>query len=299
MVGEQAAAGSAELSADYQIVSPSDFPTLDIPVVDGRAFTDRDVRDTPAVCIVNEATARRLFGTRSPIGRRLSLRPPDAPANRAVACEIVGVARQVKGRPDEADAFLQVYVPLAQQLTDDIYLLVRASSGDAALLTNAVRAAIGRIDSEQLVSLHTIQTLDAIARSATSRHRFRAVAVGAFAGLALVLAMIGVFGLLSSLVQLRAREIAVRRAVGASTSAVLRLVVFSATGVVATGVAIGLLLAVLLGRLLATMLFGVPPIDPLTYGLAAVLLMTTALVSAAAPALRAARIDPAVTLRGE
>lgn len=299
VVGEAPPSGTAEPLADHQIVSASYFQALEVPIVAGRAFSDRDVDGAPAVCIVNEAVARRLFGEGPAVGRRISLRPPDAPADRAVVREIVGVARQIKGRPDETEVFRQVYVPLAQQPTDDLYLLVRASTGDAAQLTGAVRAAIGRIDTQQLVSLRAIQTLDAVAAAATSRHRFRAIAVGAFAALALLLAMVGIFGLLSSLVQLRAREFAVRRAVGATTVEVLRLVVLGATGVAASGALIGLGLAAVLGRLIAAMLFGVPAHDGVTYAAAAIVLGVSTMASAAAPAWRATRIDPAAALRGE
>lgn len=299
IVGDPPSAQSAEPTADHQIVSPSYFATLDVPIVEGRAFTDRDTQDRPQVCIVSEAFARQFFLGRSPLGKRVSLRPPDAPPGSAAVREVVGVARQVKGRPDERAAFAQVYVPLAQEAVDDIYLLVRSATGDAAGLTNAVRAAIARVDTEQLVSIRDIQTLDGIAAEATSRHRFRAAVVGTFAGLALLLAMIGVFGLLWSFVQLRARELAVRRAIGASTGAVLRLVVSGASGIVVLGAVIGLALSAATARLLATVLFGVPPYDPATFVVAAATLALAALASAAGPAWRAVRIEPAAVLRGD
>ena len=286
-------------TADYQIVSPAYFGTLDLPLVAGRAFTDRDTPTTPLVCIVNEAFVAAHLPGRSPIGVRVAMQSTAVPQAPVVVREIVGVARQVKGRPDEMQDLVQVYVPIAQSAIDDIYLVVRPVSGEAETLAPAVRAAIGRVDKEQLVSVRDVVTLDDVARGATARHRFRAVLVTAFAGLALLLAMVGLFGVLAYAVQQRVRDFGVRRVLGATTGDVLRLVVGSAAGVIAAGVVIGLAVSMMLGRLLTTMLFGVQPLDPATFVLVAVVLLLTAAASTIGPAWRAARIDPAVALRSE
>ena len=246
---------------------------------------------------MNEAFARRHLGGRNPIGHRVALTPADAPQQTPVVREIVGVARQVKGRPDETEDLEQVYVPMTQAGLDDTFLLVRPATGEAAALAPAVRAAIGRIDTAQLVSVGTAKTLDDIARDATSSHRFRAVLVAAFAGLALVLAMVGVFGILAYSVQQRTADFAVRRAMGATTHDVLRLVAGSAARVVVAGAAIGLLVSIAATRLLTTVLFGVEPLDSVTFAWVAVALATTAVLASAGPAWRATRIDPAVSLR--
>jgi putative ABC transport system permease protein len=284
-------------TADSQIASATYFAALELPIVAGRAFDDRDTRDSAPVCIVNEAFVRGALRGRSPIGLRVALRPAGSPQAPPVIREIVGVARQVKARPDETEELVQVYVPMAQNLVDDIYLVVRPASGPAETLTPSVRAAIGRVDKEQLVSVRDVMTLDDIAREATGRHRFRAVMVLMFAALALLLAMVGVFGILAYSVQQRVRDVAVRRALGAGTRDVLRLVVGSTVRVVAAGAVVGLLLAAALGRWLETVLFGVRPLDPLTFALAALVLGATAAMAIAAPAWRAIRIDPAVALR--
>ena len=286
-------------SADYQIVSPSYFETVELPVVAGRAFDDRDSTDGVPVCIVNEAFVRGPLQGRSPIGVRVAIPNGPAPDAQRLVREIVGVARQVKGRPDEAEDLVQLYIPMAQDVMDDTFMLVRPASGRAEAYAAPVRAAIGRVDKEQLVSVRGLATLEDIARGATARHRFRAVMVMTFAGLALLLAMVGVFGILAYSVQLRVRDFAVRRAFGASTGDVLRLVVSSAARVIATGAVIGLVLSALLGRLLATLLFGVRPLDPTTFAFVTVLLTIGAAVSVAGPAWRAARIDPAAALRDE
>jgi len=216
-----------------------------------------------------------------------------------VVKEIVGVAAQVKSRPDETEDVVQIYVPLAQNPIDDIYMVVRPASGSAAALASSVRAAIGRVDKEQLVSVRDVMTLEDVAWDASARHRFRAVMVITFAALALLLAMIGVFGILAYSVQQRVRDFAVRRALGATSGDVLRMVLRSAFGVVAGGVGLGLVLSAILGRLLTTMLFGVRPLDALTFASVTFVLAVTGALAVAGPAWRATRIDPAAALRTE
>jgi putative ABC transport system permease protein len=281
-----------------QAVSVGYFATLDLPIVAGRPFDRSDKAGAPRVCIVNEALARS-FGARSPLGRHLALRPTSSPQAAPADCEVVGVARQVKGRPDEAQDFVQLYTSMAQDLSDDVYMVVRPKAGRAEALTAAVRAAVSRIDTEQLVSVRDIRTLGDIEWSATSRHRFRAVLVVAFAALALVLAMVGVFGILAYSVQQQVRDFGVRRALGATTSDILRLVTRNAARVVLTGALIGLAAAALGGRLIERMLFGVRPLDVTTFAAVAVVLLATAAMAIAGPAWRATRIDPAKALRAQ
>ena len=286
-------------SADVQIISPTYFQTIDLPIVDGRPFDDRDAQKTTGVCIVSESFVRHHLQGRSPIGMRVGVRPSGSPQTPPVVREIVGVARTVKGRPDELQDRIQLYVPLAQRPLDDMYVLIRPTVGDAESLAPSVRAAIGRIDKEQLVSVRDVMTLNDVAGVATARHRFRAVLVTMFAGLAMVLAMVGLFGILAYAVQQRTRDIGVRRVLGATTSDVLRLVAGSASRMIGAGAVIGLVLSTIWGRLLATMLFGVQPLDPMTFASVLVVVVLTAALSAAAPAWRATRIDPAAALRGD
>ncbi len=296
IVGDEPVDANKRPSAEYQVVSPKYFSTLELPILSGRAFDERDRRDGVPVCIVNEAFARQFRG-RSPVGQRLALRPTSSPEAEPVVREIVGVARQVKGRPDETRDFVQLYVPMAQDLSDDIFLVVRPKSGRAEALAGAVREALSRVDKEQLVSVRSVLTLEDIAWTATGRHRFRAVMVIAFAALALVLAMVGVFGILAYSVQQHMRDFGVRRALGATSNDVVRLVISNAARVVATGAAIGLVLSAVFGRLIEKMLFGVRPLDLTTFVVVTILLGITAALSIAGPAWRAVRIDPAVALR--
>jgi putative ABC transport system permease protein len=296
VVGEPVA-DSQRPATDYQIVSPAYFQTVDLPITAGRAFTEHDTDTTVPVCIVNEAIARTSFGGRSPVGSQIAIRPAGSPQAKPEIREIVGVARQVKGRPDEVEDFLQIYVPTAQDPVDDIYLAVGSSTGSAEALTAPVRAAIGRIDKEQLVSVREVMTLEDIARDATSRQRFRAVMVIAFASLALVLAMVGVFGVLGHAVQLRVRDFGIRRALGASTADVITLALGSAVRMIAAGTIVGLIFAALLGRLLSSVLVGVQPLDALTFVSVTLVLALSAALAMIVPAWNATRVDPAIALR--
>ncbi len=299
VVGQEAPADGHTPTADYQIVSPAYLRTVGVPVVDGRAFDERDARDAPLVAMVNEAFVRRHLGGRSPIGTKLSLSPADEVGAQAVEREVVGVVRQVKGRPDETEEFVQVYVPLAQEPTGDIYMLARPEAGRAEALRSSVRAAIGRVDKDRLVSVRNVKTLDEVAAERTGRHRFRATLVACFAGLAVVLAMVGLFGLVAYTAQQRVRELGIRRALGAGSGDVLRAVVGDALRLVAVGVAAGSALSFVLGRLLSSLLFGVSGLDPVTFGLALLALGLTVLAALAVPAWRATQVEPGVALRVE
>ena len=298
IVGDAPLDAARKPTTAFQIVNPTYFSTLELPIVAGRAFDTRDTRGNPRVVIVNEAFARSLGG-RNPIGLQVSYKPVDAANDKPTIAEIVGVARQVKFRPDEARDYVQMYVPLAQDPVDDVLMLVRSNTGRADALTPAVRAAISRIDKEQLVSVAGITTLEDVEWAATGRHRFRAVLVASFAALAVTLAMVGVFGILAYSVQQRMRDFGVRRALGATTNDVMRLVVGNAARLIGVGIVIGLALAAASSRLITTMLFGVQPLDLATFAAVAIVLAITAGLAIAGPAWRASRIDPAAVLRGK
>src|SRR5688572_19049872 len=292
IIGDSPARDGNRSSADFQIVSHKYFRTLDLPIVAGREFNAEDRADAPPVCIVSEGFVKRYLRGRNPIGIRLRVN-----TNRdAAAREIVGVARQVKERPDETEDLLQIYVPNKQVPHTEAYLLVR-TGGEAEAQTPDIRRAIARVDKQ--LAIGTVVTLEGIARQATGRHRFRAMLVMTFAALALVLAMVGVFGVLAYSVQQRVREFGIRMALGASTRQVLGLVLGGAARVVGVGAVIGLIAAAVLSRSISAFLFGVEPLDPLTFGSVAIVLALTAALASAAPALRAARVDPAVTFRSE
>jgi putative ABC transport system permease protein len=298
MVGDAPVEDARKPITNFQIVSPGYFSTLDLAILNGRAFDDRDRRDSPPVCIVNEAFVRALGG-RNPVGMQVWFKAVDSPNTKPRLAEVIGVAKQVKQRPDEPREFVQLYVPMAQDLTDDMYLMVRSQNDRASALTPSIRAAIAKVDRNQTVGVASVTTLADVEWAATSRHRFRAVMVAAFAGLALVLAMVGVFGILAYSVQQRMRDFGVRRALGASSRDVIGIVVGNAVRVIALGALIGLVAAGLTGRLIVSMLFGVEPLDFWTFALVTVVLAATAILSIAGPAWRAARIEPAAVLRSK
>ena len=278
-------------TAEFTTADPGYFETLDLPIVSGRSFNQHDTLDSMPVCLVNEAFVRRHFKGRNPIGAHVSLEAGDDAHVR----EIVGVARQTSGEPDAREALTQVYVPLAQFPTGDVYMVVRPSAGAAAALTPLVRKVVARIDPD--VPVRRDRTLEVLSIQSTAGYRFRATIVGTFAALALVLAMVGVFGVLAYTVQQRQREIGVRMALGATSARVMWLVFRDAGWMIATGAIVGVALAAFSGRLIATFLFGVDPLDPLTFVTVPLVIVLTAIVAAAAPAWRASRINPAVAFR--
>jgi putative ABC transport system permease protein len=293
IVGDPAVEGGNRPAAEYTVADSGYFRTMDLPIVHGRGFNERDTLGSVPVCLVNEAIVRRHFKGRDPIGARIWLKPRyDAPAR---VREIVGVARQTSGQPDAPEELLQVYVPLAQHPSDNVYMVVQPSNGAAEALTPLVRRVVARIDQD--VPVRRDRTIETLAIQSTAGYRFRATMVGSFAALALVLAMVGVFGVLAYSVQQRRREIGVRIALGANAMQVMSLVFRDAGVMIATGAIAGIALAVFASRLIAAFLFGVDPLDPLTFVAVPVVILLTAIAAAAIPAWRASRIDPAVAFR--
>jgi putative ABC transport system permease protein len=211
--------------------------------------------------------------------------------------QIVGVVKDVKERPEEKEGQPHVFVPIAQDAWWTATMVVQPTAGSAEALTSGVRAAIARVDRDQAVT--EVQTLTMVGDKATARPRFRTVLIGTFALLALTLATVGVFGVLAYSVQQRTREFGVRIALGATTRNLLGIVVGSAVPVIAIGTVIGLSVAAVLGRTISSFLFGVRPIDPVTFVLVGVVLVITAAAATAAPAWRATRVNPVDAFRAE
>jgi putative ABC transport system permease protein len=283
--------------ADFQVADPGYFETLDLPIVAGRSFTDHDTGTSALVCIVNEEFVRRHLAGRNPIGLRVAIEPFLTGGASPKVREIVGVARQLRGRAGAAGDPVQLYVPLTQHPMSDVDLVVEASGVPATALVAPIRAAIATIDSN--VPVRRDRTLTDVAHQTRAPHRLRAVLVGTFAALALMLAVVGIFGVLAYAVEQRTREFGVRIALGASTTNVLGLVLGSAARVIVAGGVIGLVAAAALSRTISTFLFGVEPLDPATYASVGVVLALTAAIAAAAPAWRATRVDPVEAFRAE
>jgi putative ABC transport system permease protein len=284
-------------AAHYQMVGGEWFKTLGIDILRGRPFNDHDdFRSTP-VCIVNEEFVRQFLQGREPIGVHLRVDAMEMPGPRMIEREIVGVIRQVKVEgPAEKKNALEIYVPIKQNPWFSASLAVKTAE-DPSKMVQSVRAAIARVDKQQPVT--SIRTMEEVASESVAQPRFRAELVGTFAGLALALAAVGIFGVLAFAVSQRTREFGIRMTLGARAGDVVGMVVAGGLKIVAIGIVIGIAAAAALARLLATLLFGVKPLDPATFLGAPVVLALAALAACAAPAWRAARVDPAVALRQE
>jgi putative ABC transport system permease protein len=294
LVGQQRASDDSELEADYQIVSPSYFAAVDVPIVAGRGLTTGDTANGPQVCVVSEAFVRRYLGGQSPLGTRVRIRRFSE--NVDVEREIVGVARQVKGSADETGDLAQIYVPNSQDPWAESYLIVR-TAGPADRFTSSVREAIARVD--PALPVRSVKTLEQVETEGTARYRFRALLLGTFAALALVLAMAGIFGVQAYAVRQRWREFGVRIALGANARTILALVLRGASRVVGAGILAGLAAAVAVSRGISTFLFGVQPLDALTFGTAIGVAALAAFTASVIPALRATRVDPMTAFRQE
>jgi len=296
VVGAPPVGESEEPAAHYQMVNAKYFETLGIRLQRGRVFTEHDDAAATPVCIVNEELVRRYLKGMQPIGAHIRVQAMDMGGPKPVVREVVGVVHQVKiSGPAERNE-LEIYVPITQNPWFAASIAVR-TAGDPLALAPAVKAAIARVDSEQAVT--RVRTMDEVAAQSTAQPRFRAQLVGSFGALALLLAAIGIFGVLAFSVSRRTREFGIRMALGARSADVLRMVMGIGLRIALTGIALGLAGAAALTRSLAALLYGVKPGDPVTFVVTPLVLAVVALLACAAPALRASRVDPAEALRQE
>ncbi|MET0626230.1 MAG: ABC transporter permease [Pyrinomonadaceae bacterium] len=281
--------------AHMRTVSANYFEVMGIPVARGRAFGERDKRDAPPAVLVNKTFAERVFPGEDPVGRRLTFKwSGDGPP-----FEIVGVVGDEKVTSLDARTTPVVYFHNQQDADSSAALVVRAEGADPAALAGAVREAARGLDPE--VPVFAVQTLEQMVSGtrATFVRRYPAYLTGVFALVALLLALVGIYGVVSYAVAQRTREIAVRVALGARGRDVMRLVLRHGLGLALAGVAAGALGALALTRLIAGLLFGVSAADPVVYALVSLLLLAVALVASLVPARRATKVDPMVALRYE
>ncbi|MGH7625093.1 MAG: FtsX-like permease family protein [Gemmatimonadaceae bacterium] len=297
-----------DASLDYRTITPGLFQTLGVPLTQGRAFAAGDADIAEPVAIVNEALAHQLLSERDAEGHEAA--GPEAVGhmvtvgNGTSPRRIVGVVGNVRsyiGLP----APPTVFIPSAQTLPGLTHLfsgwypthvIVRAAGDPAALGTTLARA-IQETDPQ--VPIGRVRTMNEVLAASLSPQRFVMTLLGIFAGLAVVLAAVGIYGLMSFLVAQRTHEIGIRMAIGARARDVLRLIVMRAVLLTGTGVAFGVMGALLLTRLLEGLLFGVRPTDPLTFAGVAGVLGIVAIAASVVPARRAARVDPMIALRSE
>jgi predicted permease len=274
--------------AFFQIVSEDYFATLRIPVLRGRAFTASDRDTAPGVCIINEQLANRLFPNASPLGEVL-LRG----RNAEIRVTVVGVIADLKSNGLNAPVPDEIYYPL-RQLPKPALNVTARTSGDPALLQNAIRAAVARVDRDQPISF--FQSLDTLLSQTLGIQRIVATLTGCFAAIALVLAAIGLYSVVTYAVAQRRGEIGIRMALGARPGQVLGLIMGGGLKLVAMGLVLGLAGAAGTARLIATLLSNVQPLDPIVYGAVAVFFTIIAAVACFLPSFRASQIDPVVAL---
>jgi len=294
----RSAQGGAALEADHRQISPEYFATLGIPLRQGRAFDERDTLQTEPVAIINETMARRFWPDENPLGKRFAVDEDGKPAAHPLT--IVGVVGDVKHRGLENDVWPEFYLPHAQVdyniFSIPSFLIVR-TAGDPLSLAAAVRQAIHSVDPNQPAA--EVRTVESLLDEMVAQRRLRMTLLAAYAGLALLLAAVGIYGVLAYFVTQRTSEIGVRMALGAQTGDVLRFVLRRGMRLALIGVALGSIASFAMMRLMKTLLFGVSATDPLTFGAVALLLLSVALLACYLPARRATKVDPLVALKCE
>ncbi|HEX5759545.1 MAG TPA: ABC transporter permease [Thermoanaerobaculia bacterium] len=291
----------AVIDVNRRIVTPEYFRTAGVRLLRGPGFDPGTDAASPPVVVVNQALARRLFADRDPLGTRLAIEGMGETLWRTV----VGVVANERVEDLAAADSMEVFVPLGQETGGELAdlplrgasLLLRARAGDPAALLPPLRARVARLDPE--MPLYDARTLSGMLAEATRRERLLAVLLGLFAAIALVLAAVGLYGLIAFTLAARRREIAIRIALGAGSARVAWTTTAWALGLCALGLLVGLPLAGAASQGLAGLLYGVAPADPASLAAAAAVLAATAFAAALLPALRATRVDPMMTLRVE
>jgi putative ABC transport system permease protein len=292
----QAPRPGAIYDANNRVITPGYFETMRTPMKRGRAFDERDGANAPLVAIVNQTMARQYWAGEDPIGRRLKVGGAISPMPWLT---IVGVVQDVRQMGLDEPTRSEMYFPYWQAAWDWMVPrdLVIRTAGDPLQLANSARQAIASIDRNQPVS--EIRTLDDLLDHEVAQRRVQATLLGAFAVLALVLACVGIYGVLSYLVAQRTQEIGVRLALGADARDIFRSVAGRGMALTGAGIAVGIVGALMLSRLIAGMLYGVAANDPLTLVGASVTFAVVALAACWIPARRAAKVDPMSALRYE
>jgi putative ABC transport system permease protein len=279
-----------EPQVQFNTAMPGYFETIGIPFVKGRLFDDRDQANTPAVFLINQTMALRFWPDQDPIGKQVKM------IDGNMTGMVIGVVGDAKHYFLEEEARPQMYAAYSQQ-PGIFATLVARTSVEPMSLAEAVRQAVWKIDSDQ--PRWKIRTVEFLLDQRVADRRFLMALMGIFASLALVLTVIGLYGVISYMVNQRTQEIGIRMALGAQASNILRMVLRQGMTLVVTGVALGLAAAWILTRLMARLLYGISATDPLTFTSIALLLTLVALLACYFPARRATKVDPMVALRCE
>jgi putative ABC transport system permease protein len=280
-------------SAAFTIVTPNYFETMGTPLLDGRTFGDADNATAPRVVVINESLARRTWPGENPIGRRLKQGWPEMTTPWR---EVIGVVGDVKFEGLAENTPLQVYMPLAQEPTPDLAIAVRTAVPPASVQAS-IETAIRAVDRD--LPIFTVRTMERVIDTSVGRERMSVLVLSVFAFVALVLASVGLYGLVAHSVTERTHEIGVRMALGANPRDVIALVVGEGLSMAVAGVVVGLAGSLALAQSIRTLLFGVAPTDPPTFAAVTALLLGVATIACSLPAWRATRLDPTEALRAE
>jgi predicted permease len=281
--------------AYYDSVSPSYFATMHIPLLQGRLFSEADDANAPAVIVLSQSTAKKFFPAENPIGKRLVL-PPSRQQPNPAALEVVGVVGDVPRDGLNLVTPYQAYASLNQRGWPFATLLVK-SPLPAETLSRTIQRAIWDFNSEQTIS--NVAPVRSLVKSSLTQPQLYLTLFGLFALLALLLAAIGLYGLIAYSAAQRRREFGIRYALGAQVRDVLRLVIGQGARLTALGLALGLLAAAAVARLMETLLFRTKAYDPFVFGGVIFVLGAIGLLAASLPALRATKADPVAALRAE
>ncbi|MCA1619677.1 MAG: ABC transporter permease [Acidobacteria bacterium] len=283
----------SDAPAAYAVVTPGYFRTMRIPLRAGRVFDERDDANSPKVIVINETLARKVFGGQEPLGRHVTIwRDEEFPR------QIVGVVGDTKPSSLDAEGAPQMYVPHAQDAGwGGLSVAVRARGGDPSALAPLLREEVRALDRQ--LPVYDVKTMGKVWADSTAYRRVTMFLMAGFAAAALLLAGVGLYGVLSYTVAQRTHEIGIRMALGAQGRDVLRLVVRQGMLLTLAGLGVGLAVALLLTRLMTGLLYGVSAADPAVYALVSLLLAAVALVACLVPARRATKVDPMVALRYE
>jgi len=281
-----------EATADYTVAGTDYFRTMNIGLLTGRVFTDQDTSGNPSVMVVSNTFAKRYFGNEAALGKRIIFDGPNK-----TPWEIVGVVADVHRNGLDTDVEPECYVSYLQKPERRMNLVIRSDALDAAQLTPVARAEVKAFDPDQVI--WRTQTLEQLLRTSVAPRRLNMMLLAVFAAIALVLAAVGLYGVMSYAVSWRTHEIGIRMALGAQQTNVLAMVVRQGMAMALLGLAIGLVGAFSLSRLLRGLLFGVSPTDPTTFAGVSILLVIVSVLACLIPARRATRVDPIIALRTE
>jgi putative ABC transport system permease protein len=277
--------------AGGRIITPGYIRAMSIPLIKGRLFTDQDDADAPKVLLINETLAQRFFPGQDPIGKRLTL------GLNGINGEIVGVVGDVRDRAMNKEAPPEFYLPYPHMTIDSMSITARAKTGDPMNLAASLRAAVREIDKD--LPVYQVRSMESRVSGSLTRQRFSMTLLTALSGLALILAVVGIFSVMSFLVVQRTHEIGIRTALGAQRRDVLRLILGQGMKLTLIGIAVGLVLSFTLTRLMKEFLYEVRATDPMTFLVVSLILAGVALAACWIPARRATKVDPILALRCE